>query len=464
MKTRAQIHRDRFFWFLGMILLGYAVDGKGVAYLGVPPLFVGEIVMAYGVFALASTENWSRLLRTAWVWPLLGYMAWCCARTLPFINIWGADALRDGAIWMWGTYALVIGSLMTAEPQRIHDLERQYRKFIRIALIGMPIGYCCSVFIDAAIPAAPWASSQPLILIKGGDVVVHLTGILAYSVMLGGGLNEMFVTIMIILDLMLTFTGRAAMVTFSVGAMVVVALRPTSRIILGIFPTLMLGVLLLWMTDLHISGAGGSRSDRNERDVSADQIFQNIYSIFNDSGNRNLAGSREWRLKWWDTIMNYTFDGPYFWTGKGFGVNLADDDGFQVEADHSLRSPHNGHLTQLARAGVPGFALWILTHVTLAGGLAYNAYMAHRYGRTKWVGAFVFLLVYWSAFMTNAAFDVYLEGPLGGIWMWSIYGVGLGAIWLHENCPQVLEEPSDMMDDAPTVRRRREFFAEPVWH
>jgi len=25
----------------------------------------------------------------------------------------------------------------------------------------------------------------------------------------------------------------------------------------------------------------------------------------------------------------YTIHGRYFWTGKGFGVNLADDDGFR---------------------------------------------------------------------------------------------------------------------------------------
>ena len=78
-----------------------------------------------------------------------------------------------------------------------------------------------------------------------------------------------------------------------------------------------------------------------------------------------LEGTKEFRLRWWSDIINYTINGPYFWTGKGFGINLADDDGFQVYADHSLRAPHNGHIEILARTGVPGLILWILMNAAI---------------------------------------------------------------------------------------------------
>ena len=42
------------------------------------------------------------------------------------------------------------------------------------------------------------------------------------------------------------------------------------------------------------------------------------------------------RLDWWKEIVTYTINGKYFWTGKGFGVNLADDDGFQVLSSGTL--------------------------------------------------------------------------------------------------------------------------------
>jgi hypothetical protein len=48
-------------------------------------------------------------------------------------------------------------------------------------------------------------------------------------------------------------------------------------------------------------------------------------------------------------------------------------------------------------------------------------------------------LSYWLAFMINVSFDVVLEGPHGGIWFWTVYGVGLAALWLYRYCPMVLD-------------------------
>ena len=38
------------------------------------------------------------------------------------------------------------------------------------------------------------------------------------------------------------------------------------------------------------------------------------------------------------------------------------------------------------------------------------------------------ILVFWLAMVVNASFDVYLEGPQGGIWFWMIFGLGLAAL------------------------------------
>jgi hypothetical protein len=52
-----------------------------------------------------------------------------------------------------------------------------------------------------------------------------------------------------------------------------------------------------------------------------------------------------------------------------------------------------------------------------------------------WSGLFLVLLVYWLGFMVNATFDVFIEGPMGGIWYWSIYGVGLAGMWIYRRNP-----------------------------
>ena len=51
-------HGDRFLRILCILLLGYALMGKGFAYIGVAPLYVGEATMIYGLVALIASENW----------------------------------------------------------------------------------------------------------------------------------------------------------------------------------------------------------------------------------------------------------------------------------------------------------------------------------------------------------------------------------------------------------------------
>ena len=69
-----------------------------------------------------------------------------------------------------------------------------------------------------------------------------------------------------------------------------------------------------------------------------------------------------------------------------------------------------------------------------------GAYLhSRRHGQRDWQALFFVLLAYWVAFMINASFDVYLEGPMGGIWLWTVIGVGLAAVAIHRRNPEVME-------------------------
>ncbi len=257
---------------------------------------------------------------------------------------------------------------------------------------------------------------------------------------------------LMILNLVLYFTGRAAMVTFGAGTAIATMLRPRSPLPWGLFSAMAIGLVVMWLLNIRIA----TSTEEHGRYISADQIVNNFKSIYSDSNDENLSGSKEWRLLWWDTIINYTIHGPYFWKGKGFGINLADDDGFQVEADHSLRSPHNGHLTMLVRGGVPMLFLWAVCQLTLGYGLVSSAFSANRRGRKRWFNLLTFLFIYWLAYLINASFDVFLEGPVGGIWFWCVYGTGIGAVWIYRNCPEVMDPPKPPPIQKPvTVRRKR---------
>jgi hypothetical protein len=172
------------------------------------------------------------------------------------------------------------------------------------------------------------------------------------------------------------------------------------------------------------------------RSTTIEQIIENIASIFSTTSDDRLEGSKTFRLRWWGSIVNYTVFGDYFWTGKGFGVNLADDDGFQANADGSLRSPHNSHITALARMGVPGFVLWLLLQGAFAIGLLRSVLANHRAGMAGVAAVGAWILVYWVAMLVDTSFDPYLEGPQGGIWFWSLFGLGMVVMRLSPRSPE----------------------------
>jgi hypothetical protein len=161
------------------------------------------------------------------------------------------------------------------------------------------------------------------------------------------------------------------------------------------------------------------------RPATLQQLIENILSLFGSSSNDRLEGTKEFRLAWWGKIIDYTVFGDYFWTGKGFGVNLADADGFQITRDHSLRAPHNSHLTVLARMGVPGFVLWLLLQAWFGIGLLRSVLAHRRAGDARLAAIAAWLLVYWVAIMVDTSFDPFLEGPQGGIWFWVVFGMGM---------------------------------------
>jgi hypothetical protein len=166
------------------------------------------------------------------------------------------------------------------------------------------------------------------------------------------------------------------------------------------------------------------------RPATLQQMIDNILSLFGSSPDQALESTKQFRLEWWGKIIDYTVFGPYFWTGKGFGVNLADDDGFQINPDHSLRAPHNSHLTALARMGVPGFVLWLLLQGAFGLGLLRSIRASKRVGDQALVAMGAWILVYWVAMMVDTSFDPYLEGPQGGIWFWTLFGLGLAVMRL----------------------------------
>jgi O-Antigen ligase len=425
----AATYADRYLKALCVCLLGYALGGRGFAYLGFNPLFIGEAMLLIGVLVLLKSVSLNKLVGIRMFIPVCLFMGWGAICTLPYLDKYQKDAIRDAVIWGYGTYAFIVAGLLISNPVRVQRIVLYYRKFVIAFLILGPISaVLCSHFQDQ-LPTLP-GSGVPIIQVKGGDMCVHLGGCFAYVVALGANMNPWVPSLLLPIGLGLNLHGRAGMVTFLVAAFVTMVLRPFHPRAMRIFFVLALAGFFLWASDFKM--------ERGAREMSFEQVIKGFASIFSESDDDALSGSKDWRMKWWTDIVNYTFNGKYFLMGKGFGINLATDDGYQVDAEETLRSPHNGHMTMLARTGVPGFTIWALLQFTW-GMMIVRAYVRARKRRhVNWSGLFMFLGAYWAAFMANTTFDVFLEGPMGGIWFWCIYGAGIGCVYIYKRYPDLL--------------------------
>jgi hypothetical protein len=418
-----------FFYMLGIGLLGYSFLGRGFAYCGLPPFYIGEVILSFGIMAFFTSGSISRIRSSFLFWMVALLIFIGSLGTINHINEYGTLALRDAVIWGYAVFAVLV-AVFVSEAKIISQVIVCYRRFLPWFLLWTPFAVFLYIFAYERIPR--WPESQvPMLNPKGGDIAVHLAGIMAFLVL---GLHRKVFTERAVISTLkewnwwafwfagclIIFTGRASILTVLSVLILLFLVYPLGRWYKVVF----LGVLVVatfFVFNIKLSLV-------NHRTVSPEGIMRTFQSIFSETGLGFYDGSRFWRLEWWHKILDYTVFGDYFWTGKGYGINLANDDGFQVLAGGLLRSPHNSHLTFLARSGVPGFLVWLL----LQGTFALNLWIAYRQAcrmrLDDWAVLNLWILCYWLAFMINGTFDVFIEGPQGGIWFWCLFGFGMAVL------------------------------------
>ncbi len=425
-------------WFLimlGAVLSGYAFLGRGFAYLGVAPLYIGEITLGVGILAAYQSRALSRTFSIPLVRVLVLFIVWGILNTLPYVRAYGVDALRDAVLWGYGLFAIVVVAVLLAHPDRIRRFIIRYRVFALVFALGASAIQALSELTNGGftLPGAP----SPILSAKAGDMMVHLTGVVAFTI-IGFTNRKPLILILAGLDsLLIMVSNRGGMVSFFLAIALLATLRPPRFRWTPAFYTIAVGAIMIVMIDPVIK-----LDDR--RTASLEQIQENFESLSFNARATQLESTKAWRISWWTDITEYTVFGKYFFTGKGYGINLANADGYQVNEDESLRAPHNVHMSFLARSGVPGAAIWLVFIVWWFLAMYRAARRARRKCHEMWFGLFAFFLTYWTAFVINATFDVFLEGPMGGIWFWCLTGVGIALLELYRSQPEIfLESPAE---------------------
>ena len=416
---------DRYLGLLCFVLAGYAIFGKGFAYVGVPPLFIGEITLVLGVLALMASRSWVAMLMTVPSLALLAFMGWVAVRTVPGIPVHGFDALRDSVIALYGTFAFIIVALLLQKPARLGRLLGTYSRFALLyGLSGAALAYTTSSL--SHLLAWPF-SGVPVVYVRMGEAAVHLCGATVF-VLLGLRRVPWPWLVAVLVGFLMIAISRGAMLAFLLPVLLAAVLGGQVRKLIPIAAGGGAVFAIVLMFGLQVELESG-------RVIGPTQLINNVESIIGRSEASNLDGTKTWRLRWWQAIQDYTLRGPYFWTGKGFGVNLAEDDGYVVGAEGGgapVRAPHNVHLGILARAGVPGLGLWIVLLLCWFGMLVRSHLVALRHGDERAAKLFIWIGCYGLSMLINASFDVALEGPMLGIWFWSIIGLGIGSSMLQD--------------------------------
>lgn len=436
---------------IAILLMGYAFLDKGFAYVGFFPLFIGEITFAMMLMITLLTGTNTQFLRSPICLALLAFMAW---ETLILVfhskGTW-VNALRDSVTWAYAAFALLVAGLLLRARALEQTLHWYGRWMPWLVILSAPLFILADRF-GGSLPHFPGANVS-ILNIKAGDVGVHLGGAIAFFA-LGlyrdyppkkrrnwQGLKDLiFIGFLTLGTIAIGSRSRGGLLSVVLPAAICFAIRPGNRLGRFILPALVM-IFLLSVFDISIP--------TGYRQISVNQILSNVESVVFEGGKstRQQTSTADWRLSWWEGIIKHTIEGPAFWFGDGFGRSLAVEYGFADDTGN--RSPHDAHLTILARSGVPGLALWvffILTTYTVLMRSYINANVSNQVTVAK---VNLWIMAYFTAFLVNMSFDVYLEGPQGGIWFWCLIGYAIALTRAQRMNRTSAREVSTMPDYGP---------------
>lgn len=398
-----------YFDFFVLVYMLYALFNKGIAYsyLSEVALVTGLLLVLWDIRSYEFPWDRRMLLLTLFATISTIYIGRGILSGYAVM-----DVIRDSVIFNYIAFAFIIYFLKDELPyfkKRLFTLYKWY-----------PLCMCCFFIISSYSPVLNETiifGGQRIFLYKFGDMGVHL--FIASILLLNGYivLSKRYLILQWILIaylfLIIASYSRSGMISFLIpmGAFFLLtqnkALKSQVYKLIKFAPLIILLAMPLFLsTNVEENFQG--------RTLSIEQLKKNAISIFaTEDDGTTLSDNKVWRLVWWAKIIDYTLFGEFFLHGRGLGMSLADTDLENDLNEGNLRSPHNFHLTILARFGVPIFFLWI-----------YWMFLHLRKIRGKNISPFMLILLSISlSFLINASFDVFLEGPMAAMPFWIFVGM-----------------------------------------
>jgi len=389
-----------------LVLLLYVFFNKGVAYS-----YLAEILLVAGIFILFINRKQFEIgldrkqilvgifIIISFLFMIIGILQYS------ILNV-----MRDSLAFQYAWFTFIIYFLKN-EYNYIWKKIIQIYKWVPLVLF---LNFILFYFVFLYLPPINIFGNQNIIIYKNGDKSVHLL----ISTILMFLYSEQFSrkwliinTILIVINflILLAFT-RSGSVAYILALFSFFffskenILNESLRRLLKYVPVIMvIGMGLFVAIDIQ--------GDAQGRTITLSQITDNFSSIVSTNIDGNLAENKIWRLIWWAKLVNESFTLQHFFVGKGLGMSLAGNN--ILNTDDNLRSPHNFHLTILARFGYIVFIAWIMWLVSLFKPLFTR----------KLAGKNLAITSILLAFIINGSFDVFFEGPMGAFPFWTFVGL-----------------------------------------
>lgn len=434
-KANAFRRRDARYLFtlraLAVLLAGYLLFDRAFAWIHVPgtPLFVGEMVLVLGLYTAWRSREVIRFIRLSPpIQLLVVFMVFGALLTVLGLREHDfQDTVRDAAIWYYGLFAIVIGTLAIAFRPTYQLLLKWYTTIIPAFIV---IGFIRALNANRAIAVFVPDSDVSITSHKPGNLGVQAVILVAFLLLVQAPTLERREQVR---NVVLTVGGlsllavagtqnRGVLVAGFLALLLIYFSGRAARPILGKVVAVMIGGMVL-------ASAFNLSIELERRELSVSQLFNNLVSLNvspDGSGQTADDGTIAWRLRLWDLVVDDTLTRERFLSGFGFGPNLAGRYGFVAGPDigPELRNPHNSHLSVAARMGLVGTGLWLALWVVWYRTLWKARKRFLFAGEEQKAGFLAWCMIGALAALINGIFDPSLEGPQAAVWVWSLFGLG----------------------------------------
>jgi hypothetical protein len=401
---------------VGFTLVGYLCFKKSFAYVGVPPLFVGEIMLAaflllkprvaIGTWAASLLRPSPLNLFSVTLLVFISYGVWQVGRGV----MSGNDIIYTLKFFVFNYYALYIFLGMWVALHAPDCVP----KLIRVmAWVGGIYGLLYLVALRHVVAYMP-GSGIPLFFAPGSGAVA-IVGLLCFE----RDLRAFWVIVVVALNVLvlLAWQVRSEWLGLAVGLLCwgLLTGRLSRVLAVGLAGVAVLG--LIELADINLltrTGGGVSLSETVARAIAP--IDLELARKLSPVANHH-AGTAEWRELWWEQIWISVHSTPMLEAfGHGYGFDLFGLAPTEVRAgqeDWEVRTPHSVFYYALGYTGWVGVALFSLLQFAIVRLL----WRSHRIGGEP-AG-----LVFWATCMAMAFFEASFDTPFKAIPFYLLVGM-----------------------------------------